>query len=402
MAVLNVRDYGAVGDGITDDTTAFRNCLADAGLTNSVYIPIGVYKILGTIWVKSGTLIEGEDEHQSKIILGDGFSLDSIPFRSTPIQPIITTDDNSQDIIMRKFTLEGNKKTIVRGNYGMGGIVFQKTVNGKLENVHVNWINIKEDLTDRDFGFNIISVDADNIEYYRCSGEYSGYQPFGFFDRTFNSLMHECTSGMGWRTSVQVHRDTDNNRIINNTIIQPDNPFDTEPHAAVTFHGEPGEEARNITFDGNYVECGAGYKAALQAFRQSEGLTVTNNTIKANGEGVRIGDASGATVEYNKIFSVANNLPLEYGNIGINIIDYTFNSTVRYNEITGFATPIYQAENSKTNVIVFDNTILEYSTPKEQKVYFAKLFKNENGKIVELDSFVENGVLKRVVQFVKY
>ena len=43
--VLNVKDYGAVGDGTTDDTTAIQNAL-NAG---SVFFPAGSYKITSTI-----------------------------------------------------------------------------------------------------------------------------------------------------------------------------------------------------------------------------------------------------------------------------------------------------------------------------------------------------------------
>lgn len=51
--VVNVRDYGAVGDGTTDDTTAVQNAItaAAAGGTvagGTVYFPAGMYKQTGT------------------------------------------------------------------------------------------------------------------------------------------------------------------------------------------------------------------------------------------------------------------------------------------------------------------------------------------------------------------
>lgn len=46
MTTINVRDFGAVGDGVTDDTEAFARamaaCLDDGG---AFYIPPGTYKI---------------------------------------------------------------------------------------------------------------------------------------------------------------------------------------------------------------------------------------------------------------------------------------------------------------------------------------------------------------------
>ena len=52
-AVVNVLDYGAVGDGSTDDTAAIQAAL-DAG-SNTVYLPAGTYRVSDSIAVNSNT-----------------------------------------------------------------------------------------------------------------------------------------------------------------------------------------------------------------------------------------------------------------------------------------------------------------------------------------------------------
>ena len=48
-AILNVKDYGAKGDGTTDDTTAFRNAVAAVPANGAVIVvPPGQYKIVGS------------------------------------------------------------------------------------------------------------------------------------------------------------------------------------------------------------------------------------------------------------------------------------------------------------------------------------------------------------------
>ena len=67
---INVLDYGAVGDGAVDSTTAIQNAI-DVAKGNSaidgVYFPVGTYKITSTITFKSGVSLHGEDSGVSLI-----------------------------------------------------------------------------------------------------------------------------------------------------------------------------------------------------------------------------------------------------------------------------------------------------------------------------------------------
>ncbi len=44
MTQLNVKDYGAKGDGVTDDSRAIQATLDEAG-KETVFFPAGIYKI---------------------------------------------------------------------------------------------------------------------------------------------------------------------------------------------------------------------------------------------------------------------------------------------------------------------------------------------------------------------
>lgn len=56
---FNVKDYGAKGDGVTDDTTAIRNCVEAGGRGAHIYFPQGHYLISGTISMIMGQLWSG-------------------------------------------------------------------------------------------------------------------------------------------------------------------------------------------------------------------------------------------------------------------------------------------------------------------------------------------------------
>jgi Pectate lyase superfamily protein len=58
---VSVKDFGAVGDGVTNDVTAFQNAI-NAAQTNglTVFIPAGNYLLNNTITVKSGVALTGQ------------------------------------------------------------------------------------------------------------------------------------------------------------------------------------------------------------------------------------------------------------------------------------------------------------------------------------------------------
>lgn len=58
---IYVTDFGAIGDGSTDDTDAFEAAIDSAFVTGAtLYIPRGVYKITRTLEVKAGVVMQGE------------------------------------------------------------------------------------------------------------------------------------------------------------------------------------------------------------------------------------------------------------------------------------------------------------------------------------------------------
>ena len=423
---LNLLDYGAVADSnyyndandewyvdenfttlSTDNTDSFRYALADAPNYSQTIIkmPNGGLKFLGTLWVPSNTTFKGGGMGVTFLYLGKGSTLDNTIFRDIErVEPLICTIAGSGQITFRDFTLHGDNFVHYDYIWGLAGILAKETEQIKFINVDVSRINLSNINAENEWGYNgwgMTSLDCNDIEFLQCRGEYSGYQNFGFFDRSTNGLMTGCFSGMGRRTSTQVHRDTNNILISKNTIINPVNSAnDTQlPHAALTVHGEEGFEARNLTIDDNYIEMVGGFKAAIQAFRQSEGLVVTHNRIKSNAEGVHLGDADGAKVNYNKISSNGNvtSWALDAGNIGLNVVNYTKNSELKFNEVIGFDTPLNQDSNSMNNVTISDN---EY---RNFLVRQAKLFKNDNGRIVEVKPTKNvNGFSRKVVPFVKW
>lgn len=65
----NVRDYGAVGDGVTDDTEAIRKAIAE---NDAVYFPTGWYRVSGTVGMRPETRLIGLHPFATQLMIADG------------------------------------------------------------------------------------------------------------------------------------------------------------------------------------------------------------------------------------------------------------------------------------------------------------------------------------------
>ncbi len=75
--VISIRDFGAMGDGVSDDTSAVAQALH---AHDAIYIPTGIYRITNTISVGFGKRIYGAG--QSSIIKADSNLFDVFSLRS--------------------------------------------------------------------------------------------------------------------------------------------------------------------------------------------------------------------------------------------------------------------------------------------------------------------------------
>ncbi len=69
--MISIKDFGAVGDGLTDDTNAILSALA---AHDAVYIPAGEYLITGTIRVNAGQSVTGAGSASALKCQGNGFN----------------------------------------------------------------------------------------------------------------------------------------------------------------------------------------------------------------------------------------------------------------------------------------------------------------------------------------
>ena len=116
---INVKNYGATGDGITDDTIAIQNAINEgATKKRTVYFPAGNYKITKPINVPSATHILGTGMTQD----GDGAKI--VPVGNMAAAFLVENINKiSFGIVIENLSIIGN-------NYNCHGIYFKNTGNG--------------------------------------------------------------------------------------------------------------------------------------------------------------------------------------------------------------------------------------------------------------------------------
>ena len=107
-ACLNVLDFGATGDGTTDDTAAIQAAVT-AAQENSLYIPEGTYLCSAPIEIKRNTLIFGAGRAASVLSFNNtGRGL----FSSFPVN-----SSNVADIKLRDFGITCTNASNTDGGY---------------------------------------------------------------------------------------------------------------------------------------------------------------------------------------------------------------------------------------------------------------------------------------------
>ena len=95
-AAINIADYGAVGDGTTDDTTAIQNAITEAiGTSGYLYVPAGTY-IASTLTINNSLTVYGAG------------SLSVIKQKSSTADDLLKITGTGNNVIIDNLTFDGN------------------------------------------------------------------------------------------------------------------------------------------------------------------------------------------------------------------------------------------------------------------------------------------------------
>ena len=127
---INVKMFGAIGDGITDDTIAIENALNYISFNGGgkIYFPFGIYLVSRTLKLVGNTLLEGSGRRASLIRLKDNSNCNVLE----------TYDDGQQRYYLhiKDIGIDGNAQNQLSGS-DSNGIVITNMNECTVENIGI-------------------------------------------------------------------------------------------------------------------------------------------------------------------------------------------------------------------------------------------------------------------------
>lgn len=186
-AVVNVMDYGATGDGSTDDTSAIQAAL---DTRQNVYIPAGTYKTSATLSPYRGQVIFGEGNPERSISAQLPASVLSV---AKDVTAIDTTTNTAYGCAIKNLYVIAQDQTNGSGKLGVSlgtkGVVGGSSQGIKclLEDVYVKGFDI---------GFGIYGQSWE-VTLNRCVSDYHRTTGFDFADTFTLCSATDCSALMG-------------------------------------------------------------------------------------------------------------------------------------------------------------------------------------------------------------
>jgi hypothetical protein len=103
---VSVKDFGAVGDGVTDDTAAIQAAVTAAG-GKTLFIPEGVYLCTSSITSTVGITIIGDDTPTTVLLFDIDSSTDGLVLNKTGVAVYPTLNSNATGFKLENFSCQG-------------------------------------------------------------------------------------------------------------------------------------------------------------------------------------------------------------------------------------------------------------------------------------------------------
>lgn len=334
-APISILDYGAVGDGVTDCTTAIQNALNAASGVASVYFPAGTYMVHGETMISGNTGKVGiHVPSNSDLIFSDNATIKQFPTTSDVYNVLCVY--NVSNVNINGGVLYGDVATHVLPGTGFNGIGLR--IQGST-NVNVSGMTMTKMYTD---GIAIVYDDL-NSPYPNCK----------------NVNIYDCTVTYNYRNGVSVigceGGTISGGLISHNGGTAPNCGIDIEPNGTSVYLPSPSAVVNfsvvNVEIANNI---GLGLSLYASGTNPNQGIidsiAIETNKIHDNGAGA-------INVFQSVNINIASNVLDNNAGTGI-VIDSSKRCLVSNNQVTTSSTFGIQLTTATSAITVDDISVV--------------------------------------------
>lgn len=313
--IINVKFYGATGDGTTDDLEAINRALTVIKTDQKLFFPTGTYKISGTIVINkkievigNGTIALGGPDFNAITVTADDVVIDGLTFTNPDNYTPTTLSSGdigdairikANNCIVRNCNISNYIAGIVFGTVGgtqnkcliENNIITNKGLNTGYINdcicslgdnaiIRNNLLNCDNAVQSRgciicDIGadHNIVDGNICNCNQFGSVGVHSEQSPYGIIIN--NNIYEPQKLGICLSTNCICK---------NNYVETPKTEVSgyTLDHSAISAYGNP----KNLIIDSNIIYCQLGSKYGIRSNGTCDNIRITNNSFIGNNDGV--------------------------------------------------------------------------------------------------------------------
>jgi hypothetical protein len=111
---FNVKDYGALGDGSTNDTTAINACIAASTSGSTVFFPTGTYIVNATISLPSNRAYAGATRRDSVVKMANAANIDAVMASAIWLDTTLTPTSDPP-ITVKNLGIDANRANQTSG-----------------------------------------------------------------------------------------------------------------------------------------------------------------------------------------------------------------------------------------------------------------------------------------------
>lgn len=297
-AIVNVKDFGATGDGVTDDADALRSALEYARDNGGVVLfPNGVYMLSKNLRIYDDQYILG-DNATLKLLNNDVYTCFSFWNDGTA-----TEYNGAKNITIDGFILDANES--LTQNSTLIGVAHSKNIVIK----NCTFLNARN--------WHCIELNS-----------------------TYNAKILNCTFGefkvINQTYSESIQLDNANDSGISGAhdgtacknILIKDCTFNVNGYCAIGNHSTSNDNNEKIRICGNLFTGGNSARGYINFAASTKGVDIYDNTFEASAKGIIINNtAKDCTVHNNRFISVTT----PYNDTMVNAYDNMVNGTLERN-----------------------------------------------------------------------